>query len=173
MKPVHLLLLLFVLITQPLLAAPTTFPEPGPKDSCPVCGMFVAKYPEWVALVQYKNGATHFFDGAKDLFKYLHNMSKWAPGHKRENITAIAVTDYYGVKRIPARKAWYAIGSDVLGPMGHELVPFASKQDAEEFSRDHKAAAIVRFDQVTVKLLKNIEKGDFSDLSNHPVHEKQ
>ncbi|MEW8383487.1 MAG: nitrous oxide reductase accessory protein NosL, partial [Candidatus Thiodiazotropha taylori] len=46
-------------------------PNPGPKDTCPVCGMFVAKYPEWIGTVLYKDGHAHHFDGAKDLFKYL------------------------------------------------------------------------------------------------------
>jgi len=27
------------------------FIQPGPKDKCPVCGMFVAGYPNWIAEV--------------------------------------------------------------------------------------------------------------------------
>jgi nitrous oxide reductase accessory protein NosL len=161
--------MLLTLLTFNLQAETMTFPEPGPKDTCPVCGMFVKMYPEWIALVRYKEGDTHFFDGAKDMFKYLHDMKKWAPGHKREDISAIAVTDYYSVARIKARDAWYVIGSDVLGPMGHELVPLSSKADAEEFLRDHKGSAIIRFDQVTDKLLKNLEKGVFTGFKDHPA----
>ncbi len=30
---------------------------PKPTDKCPVCGMFVSKYPDWVAQVVYRDGA--------------------------------------------------------------------------------------------------------------------
>jgi nitrous oxide reductase accessory protein NosL len=33
------------------------------------------------------------------------------------------------------------IGSDVLGPMGHELVPHDSSEEAREFMADHKRPA--------------------------------
>ena len=50
---------------------------------------------------------------------------------------AVGVTEYYGVTRIDARTAWYVIGSDMLGPMGHELVPLAIQAEAEGFLKDH------------------------------------
>lgn len=140
---------------------PTPTPDPGPKDTCPVCGMFVAQYPEWIATVLYRDGHAHHFDGAKDLFKYLFDLPRWAPGHRAEDITAIAVTEYYGLTRIPARDAWYVIGSDVLGPMGHELVPLASEAEAEEFMRDHAGQRILRFEEVTVDLPGRLDRGLF------------
>jgi nitrous oxide reductase accessory protein NosL len=54
-------------------APPDQIPKPGDRDLCPVCGMLVAKYPNWIAIVVYRDGHAHFFDGAKDLFKYLGN----------------------------------------------------------------------------------------------------
>jgi copper chaperone NosL len=136
-------------------------PTPGPKDTCPVCGMFVALYPDWVATVLYKDGHAHHFDGPKDLFKYLLNMPKYAPGHTRTDIAAIGVTHYYSVTKIDAHTAWYVVGSDVLGPMGHELVPLATQAEADEFLRDHKGKRIVRFDEVTPALLENLDHGKF------------
>ena len=136
-------------------------PKPGPKDTCPVCGMFVVKYPEWIATVVYTDGHAHHFDGAKDLFKYLLDLARWAPGHRAEDIRAIGVTEYYGLDLIPAREAWYVIGSDVLGPMGHELIPLHTQADAEEFLRDHKGERILRFDDVTLDLLERLDAGRF------------
>ncbi len=155
--------LLFLVLLQWTLvqAAPLELPKPGPRDTCPVCGMFVAKYPEWVATVLYRDGHAHHFDGAKDLFKYLADLPRWAPGHRREEIEAIGVTEYYGLQRIDARDAWYVIGSDVLGPMGHELVPLESRADAEEFLHDHAGKRILRFDQVTPELLRGLDEGRF------------
>ena len=51
-------------------------PPPGPGDTCPVCGMFVAKYPEWIATIVFGDGTAVHFDGAKDMFKYLLDMAK-------------------------------------------------------------------------------------------------
>ena len=136
-------------------------PKPGEQDTCPVCGMFVAKYPEWVATVLYKNAHAHHFDGAKDMFKYLLDMPKWAPGHKAEDIQSIGVTEYYGLTLMDARDAIYVIGSDVLGPMGHELIPLETREDAAVFLKDHKGLRIMRFPDVTVELLERMDKGEF------------
>lgn len=136
-------------------------PAPSAKDTCPVCGMFVALYPDWIATVLYKDGHAHHFDGAKDLFKYLLNRSKYAPSHAQVEIAVIGVTDYYGVTRIDARSAWYVIGSDTLGPMGHELIPLATQAEAEEFLKDHQGKRIVRFDDIYPKLLEALDQGIF------------
>jgi nitrous oxide reductase accessory protein NosL len=137
------------------------FPAPGPKDTCPVCGMFVSRYPDWVATVLYQDGHAHHFDGPKDLFKYLLDLDKYAPGHRRADIAAIGVTEYYGLTRIDARAAWYVIGSDVVGPMGHELVPLRTRAEAEEFQRDHQGKRLLRFDEVTGPLLLRLDQGRF------------
>ena len=152
---------LFCVLVLPSQAQPLIVPEPGDRDTCPVCGMFVARYPEWIATVVYKDGHAHHFDGAKDLFKYLLELARWAPGHRTEDITTIAVTDYYVVQRIDARAAWYVIGSDMLGPMGHELIPHATEAEAQEFLRDHKGVRVLRFGDVTLDLLRKLDAGRF------------
>ncbi|MBL3601314.1 MAG: nitrous oxide reductase accessory protein NosL [gamma proteobacterium endosymbiont of Lamellibrachia anaximandri] len=156
-----IIILGFLLLAQPVVSGPVDLPKPGPTDTCPVCGMFVAKYPEWVATVRYKDGHAHHFDGAKDLFKYLLDLPKWAPGHQAENIDSIGVTEYYGLALINAHEAFYVIGSDVLGPMGHELIPLETKEDAEEFLRDHKGLSIIRFNQVVGEMLIKLDNGFF------------
>jgi copper chaperone NosL len=133
------------------------FPDPKPRDLCPVCGMVVSKYPAWIGSVVYQDGHAHHFDGAKDMFKYLFDLKRYAPRHRAENIARIGVTEYYEVKRIDARKAWFVIGSDVLGPMGHELIPLASRADAEEFLRDHQGKRILRFDEVTREVIARLD----------------
>jgi nitrous oxide reductase accessory protein NosL len=51
------------------------------------------------------------------------------------------------------------IGSDTLGPMGHELVPLASEEDAQEFLKDHQGTRILRFGEVTAELLRDLDAG--------------
>lgn len=132
-------------------------PKPGAKDLCPVCGMLVAKYPNWVATVLYKDGHAHHFDGAKDMFKYLAELPKYAPGHRREDIKSIVVTEFYGLTKVDATQAVYVIGSDVLGPMGHELVPLETQADAQDFLREHKGKRVLRFNEVKPELLKKLD----------------
>lgn len=136
-------------------------PKPGAKDLCPVCGMLVSKYPNWVAVALYKDGHAHYFDGAKDMFKYLQEYAKYAPGHRREDLAGLYVTEFYGLAKVDARKAFYVMGSDVLGPMGHELVPLETRADAEEFLKDHKGRKIYTFDQVTVEIVAKTDNGKF------------
>jgi len=137
------------------------FPNPAPRDLCPVCGMVVSKYPHWIATVVYRDGHAHHFDGAKDMFKYLFEVPRYAKGHSAQDIARIGVTEYYEVKRIDARTAWYVIGSDVLGPMGHELIPLVSRSDAEEFMRDHQGKRILRFEEVNADLPGKLDAGRF------------
>ena len=155
------LLVLLLLFSMEIRAEGIELPSPAATDTCPVCGMFVAKYPEWIATVLYRDGHAHHFDGAKDMFKYLLELSRWAPGHDAEEIKAIGVTEYYSVQPIDARSAWYVVGSDVLGPMGHELIPLETEADAMEFLNDHEGRKILRFDGISLPLLKNLDGGVF------------
>lgn len=161
-KIISLLTGLLLTLSGPIIAEPIALPKPGIKDTCPVCGMFVAKYPDWIATVQYKDGHAHHFDGAKDLFKYLQDLPKWAPGHDIKNIAAIGVTEYYSVSLIDAHKAYYVIGSDVLGPMGHELIALETLEDAKEFLQDHAGVKILRFDEVDNQLPGRLDEGIFN-----------
>ncbi len=141
----------------PLDAAERGMPKPTARDKCPVCGMFVTKYPDWLAAVRFRDGSHIFFDGAKDLFKYLHDPTKYNPGRKPGDIEAAAVMDYYGLTWIDARKAWYVLDSDVYGPMGRELIPLEREADAREFMKDHRGMRIIRFSEATPEVLKTLD----------------
>ena len=151
------LCLLGLLLSSPLGAADYKMPKPTAKEKCPVCGMFVAKYPDWLAAVRLRNGSHVYFDGAKDMFKYLHDMKKYDPARKPADIETIAVMDYYGLAWIDARKAWYVLGSDVYGPMGRELIPLEKEADAREFMKDHKGERIIRFSEATPEVIKTLD----------------
>ena len=129
----------------------------GPGDKCPVCGMFVAKYPDFAAQIRFRDGTTAHFDGAKDMFKYYLNLSRYAPGRKAADIVAVFVTDYYDLTPVDGLTAYYVPGSDVYGPMGRELVPFAEEGKARDFLHDHRGKSIVRFREVTQAVLKPLD----------------
>jgi nitrous oxide reductase accessory protein NosL len=95
------------------------------------------------------------------MFKYLQALPKYAPGRKREDIKFIIVTEFYNLERIEARKAFYVIGSDVMGPMGRELVPLATSADAEEFLKEHNGKRILNYEQVTPEIIGKVDTGKF------------
>ncbi len=132
-------------------------PKPGPADKCPVCGMFVAKYPDWVGWAELADGKRLVFDGAKDLFKFVLDPGKFLPSRTRADVKAVTVTDYYALAPVDARSAVYVLGSDVYGPMGRELVPFAKRADAEEFLKDHHGTRILRFDEITADVVRSLD----------------
>lgn len=150
------LVVLFMQFTGAGIASELFPRSPDKGDKCPVCGMFVIKYPQWTAEILFKDGQTFFFDGAKDLFHFYLDLKKYAPAQQHEDISSIYVTEYYDTKMIEAQDAWYVLGSDVYGPMGHELIPFATEADGKQFMADHKGQKLVRFDEITEAMMKDL-----------------
>ena len=132
-----------------------------PKEAkCPVCGMFVAKYPKWAARIEVET-EKHYFDGVKDMMKfYVFDIDF---PYNRSKITNIEVTDFYTLKAIDAKKAFYVVGSDVFGPMGNELIPFLTKDAAQNFMTDHGGEKIILFDAITPKLVMGLDGLEYND----------
>ena len=121
--------------------------SPGPDDRCAVCGMFVEKYHNWVATIVFEDGSQVFFDGPKDLFRYLLDLEKYRAQDR--TISEVFVTDYYRVRFIDAKTAFFVLGSDVMGPMGGELIPLEKRAEAETFAQDHGGREILEFNDIT------------------------
>lgn len=128
-----------------------------PKDKCPVCGMLVAKFPDFAAEIRFRDGAAVHFDGAKDMFKYYLNLSRYTPGRKTADIVAVFVSDYYDLTKVDGLSAYYVVGSDVYGPMGRELIPFATETKARDFRKDHRGKSVIRFRDVTPTVLTPLD----------------
>ncbi|MDD5373159.1 MAG: nitrous oxide reductase accessory protein NosL [Sulfurimonas sp.] len=127
----------------------TDFIKVSKDEKCPVCGMFVYKYPKWAAQIFYKDKHLSF-DGAKDMMKYYFE-------HK-DGISKMLVSDYYSQKAIDAAKAYFVIGSDIYGPMGHELIPFKNESEAKTFSLDHKGVKVLKFEEVKQKEVQKLDE---------------
>lgn len=117
-------------------------------EKCPVCGMFVYKYPRWAAQI-FHTDKHYSFDGVKCMMRYFFEQT--------EAIKEIKVTDYYSLQAIDGKKAFYVIGSTIYGPMGHELIPFLELEDAKTFKEDHDGKAILEFHKIepTLTLFEN------------------
>ena len=119
--------------------------------------MFVAKYPDFLAEILFKDGSSAFFDGTKDMFKYYLNLEKYDPKKRLEDIDSIYVTNYYNLTLIDAYQASYVMGSDVNGPMRKELIPLETEGDAKEFMKDHKGQSTLRFKDVTHEMIRLLD----------------
>jgi nitrous oxide reductase accessory protein NosL len=142
--------ILLLLVVIQLAAAPIPKPaSAGAADSvseqtrCPVCGMFVFKYPNWQAQIHYEKLSEPERFGAPP----------------RETIKDIFVKDYYSLSWISAKEAFFVTGSDVYGPMGHEFIPFATREAAESFSTDHHGREILTFDKIPPELVESLRAG--------------
>ena len=111
-------------------AAQPGVPAAGAKDRCAVCGMFVAPYPDWVAAVVFRDGTVAYFDGPKDMFRYVFAVETFDSSRKPDQIQSLWATEYYPTTLMPAADLFFVVGSDVLGPMGHELVPVRGQEAA-------------------------------------------
>jgi len=119
------------------------------KEKCPVCGMFLYKYPEWISRINYSE-KSYGFDGIKDLMKfYFENQT---------NIEEILVQDYYTQETLEAREAYFVTGSDVYGPMGNELLAFRDKKSAQRFMIDHRGKELLRFEEITVQKVYKLDE---------------
>jgi len=157
MKCAGIIILIIVLTASFSFSADLKPAKPSAKDRCAVCGMFVAKYPNFLAQVLFQDGSYAFFDGSKDMFTYYLNLSKYNPSKKSSDIVAIYVTDYYSLTPLDGFKSYYVIGSNVYGPMGKELIPFEKESDAKEFMADHVGKSLLRFKEVSPGILKGLD----------------
>ena len=152
------ILVLFVLYFS--LASTSVYADPldrpSEKERCPVCGMFVAKYPAWLAQLRLADGSTLFFDGVKDMMAWYFEPQKYGGGFA---VTEVYVTDYYSQGWIDGTTAFYVIGSDTMGPMGHELIPFDSEKAAAVFKKDHHGRKILSFEEINLELIENMRTG--------------
>jgi len=118
-------------------------------DKCQVCGMYLHYYPNWASEIDYPKGEIYKFDGIKDMMKFYFN--------NKEGITDILVKDYYTLETIDAKKAYFVIGSDVLGPMGNELIAFSSKESAKSFLLEHNGKHLFSFNELTEKMVRSLD----------------
>ncbi len=140
-----LFVLLPLLITIPCWGHETARLTPSADDRCAVCGMYVATYPNWVAAAEFSDGALVFFDGPKDMFTFYFNLTRYRPEDKREDLVGLYVTEYFTMERVSVQDVFFVAGSEVLGPMGHELVPVAGDDALTRFLSKHGGRKVLRF----------------------------
>jgi hypothetical protein len=105
----------------------------------------------WTAGAVESGGEARTFDTPQCLFRWLRS------GAGRGGRDAW-VRDYYGQRRIAADGAFFVSGSDVLGPMGPDLVPLATREEADRFGAEHHGRRILRYGEIDARALQGIHE---------------
>jgi len=128
------------------------------NTTCLVRHLKVYKAPKWVAKIKVRNGKTVYFSSPKSMFEFYFRPGKWYEmGVKSErDFSEIVVTDYATSKPTNAETAYYVYGSNVTSPGGDDLVAFATKEAAEDFSKAHNGKRVMPFDKVSDALIRLI-----------------
>ena len=125
------------------------------NTTCLVRHFKVYKDPKWVAKIEIRNGKSVYFSSPKSMFEFYHRPGKWFEvGVKSErDFSQIVVTDYETLKPINAETAFFVYGSSATSPSGDDLVPLATKEAAEKFSKANNGKRIFKFDAVPDALI--------------------
>lgn len=119
----------------------------GERRRCDLCGMYVDRNPRWVA-GGTRQGRAVVFDSPRCMLQTLSD--------RRAGLRDPWVTEYYAQRRRPAGAVRYLQGSDVVGPMGPDLVPVDPAR-ADTFLRDHRASRVLTLEQITTDVLRSLD----------------
>jgi nitrous oxide reductase accessory protein NosL len=125
--------------------------------TCPVCGMVVGGGLESSATYAYRDGhLTGFGGAAASVFKdgkvvgfegtrclFIYNSIPKRFGINVEDIVHRYVTDFNTKKLIEVDKAVLVLGSPIMGFMGHDLIAFSTREEAEKFKAQYGGKRIV------------------------------
>jgi len=124
--------------------------EPTAESRCTVCGMYPVRYPEHRCQVITGDAETLHFCSSQCLIGFLAKPKKYlSKGVKTKSVWV----------RIPQEQSYeyanglyYLVGSELMGPMGKEAIPYRSRAMAEAASKKH-GGQIVKFKTLTPRLI--------------------
>lgn len=126
--------------------------EPTAKTRCLVCGMYPAKFPKHRAQVSMADGSHHHFCSNQCLVHFMADQKKYLK--TVEKVKSIWVTVYPDGGYEYAMGLYYLVGSNILGPMGKEALPYRSKSDADSAAGEH-GGSVIHFKALTpAKILR-------------------
>ena len=115
---------------------------------CAFCGMKVQEDSAWRAEVVRPDGKTDAFDTPRCAFGAI------TKGDEPKG-SVVRLQEFYDRTWQDSATMRFAIGSDVTGPMGADLVPLAPSH-ADKFAHDHAATRVVDGKDVTAAVLAEL-----------------
>lgn len=124
--------------------------ERSARPRCAQCGMYADQAPRWQAGAAGEAGAQLRFDSPKCLLRFQ-------AGERGRGVSGAWWTEYYTQEHLGADALVFIRGSDLVSPMGHDLVPVSAQGDAaNDFVRDH-GGEIVRPADIDAALLDALQ----------------
>ena len=102
----------------------------------------------WRAGIRGVEGQDLLFDCPKCLFRWLRQE----PGRSAHASRAWAI-EYYSQRERPASALRYVLGSDLIGPMGHDLVPVEGEEASARLSEEHHGRRVLSFNEVDAQVI--------------------
>ncbi|CUU80830.1 nitrous oxide reductase accessory protein NosL [Campylobacter hyointestinalis] len=123
------------------------------NSTCPIKFIDVFSHPDWISVLEYKNGEKVLFSSVKPMFHYFYVSS-----YKHISpLKKMYVTDFKTKKLIDASDAFYVFGSRIVSASGDDLIPFSSMEDAKEFMDKNSGHKILKFNEITKKLIDYLD----------------
>lgn len=151
-------------------SAETTPPQPiTDNDICHVCGMFITEFegPKSQAFME-NHSESHKFCSTLEMFVFLQQ-----PENQTQLLQAyvhdMGVTPWTAPEDdafILAADAWYVVGHDQRGSMGHTLAPFSTRELATQFIQIHGGELLV-YDDINLELLGQLGRRGESGHTTH------
>lgn len=116
---------------------------PG-EERCKACGMKLDAASPWRAELLSGGVVVAAFDSPRCAF------AAWRGGKVAAD--ALRVREYYEHAVVDASAVRFVVGSNVLGPMGPDLVPVAPER-ASKFLSDHEGERIVTVSEVDLAMI--------------------
>ena len=149
---------LFGFLTMPVFGD-DPLPMTITKDhKCPTCGMRVAGFRNWHTQMVYSDHTNHAFCAVKCLMAFYFDPSRFSDTHNPRDTRTLFAKDYYTQDWHNMKTMYYVMGSDVMGPMGRDLVPFSDPKAAETFLEDHNGEKILKFEDITQDLVQKLRQ---------------
>lgn len=126
--------------------------------TCGKCGMYPAQYLRWHSQIIFMDGTMTPFDGCKCMFNFLFAMDKFDQKHSREEVAVAWVKDFDNGAWINAVDANFVVGSNMMGPMGKELIPFSEQAAAMKFQQE-QGGILMKYAEITPDVLKSLGMG--------------
>ena len=124
-------------------------------DECHVCGMLITRLsgPKGQAFDKRAKKIRKFCSTLDLLYWYFQPENK--PNVAEIYVHDMAQTDWEtpdDTKLIPAKKAFFVIGSNKKAAMGKTIASFSTLQDAEKFKKEWRGE-ILKFDQLNIETI--------------------
>lgn len=134
-------------------------------EECHLCGMIISNFAGPKGELYDQSGHVQKFCSTRDMFSWYlqpenQNNTQEIYVHDMGRASWKKPDDKY---LIPARSAWYVVGSDMKGAMGPTLVSFKQKADAQIFIHKH-GGKLLAFKDITQAVITKMNKQMMSGM---------